>query len=73
MSNLKLRLGWGRTGNEELASGDIYPAVPTYAYGSTMIGGNLYSTAYESRYVNDQLQWATVTNYELGFRTSISR
>ena len=66
LSNLKLRLGWGRTGNEELASNDIYPAVPTYAYGNTMLGGNLYSTAYESRYVNDQLQWATVTNYELG-------
>lgn len=66
ISNLKLRLGWGRTGNEELSDGDIYPAVGTYAYGSTMLGGSLYSTAYESRYVNDQLQWATVTNYELG-------
>ena len=66
LSNLKLRLGWGRTGNEELASDDIYPAVSTYAYGNTMLGGNLYSTAYESRYVNDQLKWATVTNYELG-------
>ena len=30
LSNLKLRLGWGRTGNEELKSDDIYPAVPTY-------------------------------------------
>ena len=66
ISNLKLRLGWGKTGNEELAGDDIYPAVPTYAYGSTMLGGGLYSTAYESRYVNDQLKWATVTNYELG-------
>ena len=66
ISNLKLRLGWGRTGNEELSSSDIYPAVSTYAYGSTMLGGSLYSTAYESRYVNDQLKWATVTNYELG-------
>ena len=66
LSNLKLRLGWGRTGNEELKDEDIYPAVATYAYGSTMLGNSLYSTAYESRYVNDQLQWATVTNYELG-------
>lgn len=66
LSNLKLRLGWGKTGNEELKSTDIYPAVPTYAYGSTMLGGALYSTAYESRYVNNALQWATVTNYELG-------
>lgn len=66
LSNLKLRLGWGKTGNEELKSSDIYPAVSTYAYGSTMLGGSLYSTAYESRYVNNALQWATVTNYELG-------
>ena len=66
LSNLKLRLGWGKTGNEELKSSDIYPAVSTYAYGNTMLGGSLYSTAYESRYVNNALQWATVTNYELG-------
>lgn len=64
LSNLKLRLGWGKTGNEEL--NDLYPAVPTYAYGSYMFGNSLYSTAYESRLVNDQLKWATVTNYELG-------
>ena len=64
MSNLKLRLGWGRTGNEELS--DIYPAVATYAYGSYMFGNTLNTTAYEARYVNSALQWATVTNYEVG-------
>ncbi|MBW9277712.1 TonB-dependent receptor [Bacteroides fragilis] len=64
MSNLKLRLGWGRTGNEELS--DIYPAVATYAYGSYMFGNTLNTTAYEARYVNSALQWATVTNYEIG-------
>lgn len=66
LSNLKLRLGWGKTGNEELSSSDLYPSVATYAYGSTMFGNSLYSTAYESRLVNDKLKWATVTNYELG-------
>lgn len=66
LSNLKLRLGWGKTGNEELKSDDLYPSVPTYAYGSTMFGNTLYSTAYESRLVNDKLKWATVTNNELG-------
>lgn len=66
ISNLKLRVGWGETGNEELRSNDIYPAVPTYAYGSTMFGNSLYSTIYESRYVNSSLRWATVTNYEVG-------
>ncbi len=66
LSNLKLRLGWGKTGNEELSSSDLYPSVATYAYGSTMFDNSLYSTAYESRLVNDKLKWATVTNYELG-------
>ncbi len=66
LSNLKLRLGWGQTGNEELKSDDIYPSIPTYGYESHMFNNSLYSTAYESRYVNNQLQWATVTNYDLG-------
>ncbi len=64
LSNLKLRLGWGRTGNEELDGSTIYPSIATYGYGSYMFGDNLYSTAYETRYVNNQLQWASVTNYE---------
>ncbi len=71
LSNLKLRLGWGKTGNEELNSSDLYPAVATYAYGSTMFGNSLYSTAYESRLVNDKLKWATVTNYELGLDAGV--
>lgn len=71
LSNLKLRLGWGRTGNEELKDTDIYPAVATYAYNNDdypapILGNQLYSTIHESRYVNNELQWATVTNYELG-------
>lgn len=70
LSNLKLRLGWGKTGNEELKSDDIYPSVATYGYDSYMFGNTLYSTAKESRYVNSALQWATVTNYELGLEAA---
>ncbi len=66
LNNLKLRLGWGKTGNEELKSDDIYPSIATYGYDSYMFGNTLYSTIEETRYVNDRLQWATVTNYELG-------
>lgn len=66
ISNLKFRLGWGKTGNEELDNDDIYPAVATYGYDSYMFNNTLYSTAKESRYVNRNLKWATVTNYELG-------
>lgn len=64
LNQLKLRLGWGRTGNEELD--EFYPAVATYAYSNFMIGNALYSALYESRYVNNKLKWATVTNWELG-------
>ena len=70
LSNLKIRFGWGRTGNEELKSDDIYPAIATYAYSDAdhlfMFNNSLYTTAYESRYVNNNLKWATVTNYEVG-------
>lgn len=70
LSNLKLRIGWGKTGNEELKSSDLYPAVPTYAYAGSssqvIFGNTLYTPISESRLVNDKLKWATVTNYELG-------
>lgn len=66
LSNLKLRLGWGKTGNEELASDDLYPSIATYKYNSYMFGENLYSTSHEGRLVNENLRWATVNNYELG-------
>lgn len=70
LSNLKLRLGWGRTGNEELKDADRYASVATYAYNNKdnpfLFGNSMYQTAFESRYVNKGLKWATVTNYELG-------
>lgn len=72
LSNLKLRVGYGKTGNEELKNDDIYPAVATYTYNIAkdapkfLFNNALYSTVYEARYVNSNLKWATVTNYELG-------
>lgn len=69
LSNLKLRLGWGRTGNEEIS--DMYPGVATYGvYNGYWLGNSLSSGAYESRLVNDKLKWATVTNYEVGLEAS---
>ncbi len=64
LNQLKIRLGWGRTGNEEIS--EYYPAVATYAYDNLMIGNALYNALYESKYVNNKLKWATVTNWELG-------
>lgn len=66
ISNLKLRMGWGKTGNEELGRDEVYPSIGTYSYGQAVLGNKLVTTAFESRYVNKKLKWATVTNYELG-------
>lgn len=69
LSNLKLRLGWGKTGNEEI--NDYYPAVATYGiHNSYWLGSSLVGSAYEGRLVNDKLKWATVTNYEVGVEAS---
>lgn len=61
LSNLKLRAGWGQTGNEQV--GD-YDAINTYGYGLMYFGGIPYQTINESRYANPELTWATVTNIE---------
>ena len=64
LSNLKLRVGWGQTGNEELKDDEVYLTIPSYAYEKYMFGNSLYSTTYESRYANKDLKWATVTSLE---------
>ncbi|WP_288207829.1 TonB-dependent receptor [uncultured Parabacteroides sp.] len=64
LSNLKLRVGWGQTGNEELKDEEVYLTVPSYAYQEYILGNALYATTYESRYANKDLKWATVTSLE---------
>lgn len=70
VSNMKLRFGWGQTGNQEIA--------PYAAYSS--FGLNLYNTTYDmngsnnssipgisqTRYGNDQLKWETTTQTNFG-------
>lgn len=63
LSNAKIRLGWGRTGNEEIS--DYYPGVATYAYTAPVINGTKFMSLYPTS-VNTNLKWATVTNMELG-------
>ena len=67
LDQLKLRVGWGRTGNEEVDS--YYPTVATYAYDSGIVMGTypgFVTGLYEGIYVNRDLKWATVTNLEVG-------
>ncbi len=65
MSYLKVRAGWGQTGNEELRSDDIYPSIPTYGYTPVAFNEGVYSSVYESKYINPLLTWATVVNTEV--------
>ncbi len=77
LDNLKLRVGWGATGNNELGSykkaidgkehwfGQYYEYVPTYGVGGAYIfDDKLVQGAWEGKYPNESLTWATVTSYE---------
>ncbi len=67
LSALKLRLGWGETGQQEVPGG-YYPYIPTYGYlnnGNAQympgIAGTLAPNAY-----NAALKWETTTTWNAG-------
>lgn len=64
LSSLKLRLGWGRTGNQEI--GD-YPAISTYSSAGTAIwdGKQVLGTA-PAKIPNPDLKWETTDQLNLG-------
>ena len=68
LSNLKLRLGWGQTGQQEINAGD-YPSLATYhtnLLGSYyMFGGNQIIPISPKAYDKD-LKWETTTTYNVG-------
>ncbi|TKG95472.1 SusC/RagA family TonB-linked outer membrane protein [Puteibacter caeruleilacunae] len=69
LDNLKLRGGWGATGNQE--SG-LYETVPTYSFdGKYILGNKLVTGINEGRYANTKLSWATVKSLEGAIEGSI--
>jgi len=73
ISDLKLRLGWGMTGQQDLASSD--PAANNYIwidkYKKGKGGNGLYpmvgdGTLYRTSSVNKDLKWETTTTYNAG-------
>ena len=68
LSNLKLRLGWGQTGQQEINAGD-YPSLATYHTNLTgsyyMFGGKLITPISPKAY-NKDLKWETTTTYNIG-------
>ena len=68
LSNLKLRLSWGETGQQDLNAGD-YPTLATYIYNTDAslypFGGNLIVPITPAGY-NADLKWETTTTYNAG-------
>lgn len=64
VSNLKLRLSYGQTGNAEIG-GNAYGF---YSAGSTnyVIGGNLQTGVSESQLPNSRLKWETTSEFNIG-------
>ena len=69
VSALKLRLGWGRTGQQDIGD-DYYPAQALYYQESTVfmqynMGGQLVNVLAPQAY-NKNLKWETTETYNLG-------
>ena len=67
INNLKLRLGWGKTGQQDITGAvGFYPSIPLLESGSVssqyLSGYNLYS----AKAFNDELTWEKTTTYNLG-------
>lgn len=68
ISNLKLRAGWGKTGNQEITGG-TYPAYAAYNPGQSGASyqfGSSYYFMYRPGIYNPYLKWETTTTKTLG-------
>ncbi len=68
LSNLKLRLGWGVTGQQDLGD-NFYPYIPTYTISldnaQYQFGDEFVNTLRPGGYNND-LRWEETTTYNIG-------
>ena len=67
LSNLKLRLGYGVTGQQNINQGD-YPSIPTYHYnqGSNYMFGNNIIIPITPQGYTAQIKWEETTTYNIG-------
>lgn len=68
ISDLKLRLGYGKTGQQDLGLGD-YPYIPSYVINQNgayyPIGGE-FMTTYRPDAYNKELKWEETSTYNIG-------
>lgn len=68
VSNMKLRLGWGLTGQQDV-SDQYYPYIPTYkisSQGAYYQFGNKFYPTYRPNAYNANLRWEETTTYNVG-------
>jgi iron complex outermembrane receptor protein len=67
ISNLKLRLSWGITGQQDI--GPFYPAIPTYLASTETAQyqfGSGFTNTYRAEPYNTTLKWEETTTYNIG-------
>ena len=75
LSNLKLRLGWGVTGQQNINSGD-YPSIATYhtnQNGSLYMLGNGIVIPITPRGYDPDIKWEETTTYNIGLDFGFAR
>ena len=75
LSNLKLRLGWGITGQQNINSGD-YPSIATYhtnQSGSLYMFGNSVVTPITAKGFAANIKWEETTTYNIGLDFGFAR
>ena len=75
LSNLKLRLGYGITGQQNINQGD-YPSIPTYhtnQHGSLYWFGNSVITPITPKGYAAQIKWEETTTYNIGLDFGFAR
>lgn len=66
-SELKLRLGWGRTGQQDITGlAGFYPYTPVFQTGSSQYYYFDATQLYTALAFNDKLTWETTTTYNAG-------
>lgn len=73
-TSLKLRLGYGLTGQQGISPTDYYPYLPRYSYGTptaTYQFGNEYVTVLRPSGYDANIKWEETTTYNLGVDYSI--
>ena len=68
VDNLKLRLSWGRLGNNSIGN---YDYISTYSTGLLYPIGSTNASGIVSTLANDLLEWETTTSYDIGLELGV--